>query len=195
VANNKQSEFYTSYKISNSFRIFLIFFIIIGLIFTGYLLFRTGENLQNVIKLIIGAAGGITLILWLMTVGIKKIRDSEKLSDTERSYIEDLGHHKITGVIKKYVFSNMDISEPLRFIVVMGWIIKWMLFSIFSGGMILLLFYKHTSLDIALFLFLIVVWCPWIENIFLKKINFKITFIVKLLTTISIFLAGIISQG
>jgi hypothetical protein len=130
-----------------------------------------------------------------MTVGIKKIRDSEKLSDTERSYIEDLGHHKITGVIKKYVFSNMDISEPLRFIVVMGWIIKWMLFSIFSGGMILLLFYKHTSLDIALFLFLIVVWCPWIENIFLKKINFKITFIVKLLTTISIFLAGIISQG
>lgn len=195
MANNKQSEFYTSYKISNSFRIFLIFFIIIGLIFTGYLLFRTGENLQNVIKLIIGAAGGITLILWLMTVGIKKIRDSEKLSDTERSYIEDLGHHKITGVIKKYVFSNMDISEPLRFIVVMGWIIKWMLFSIFSGGMILLLFYKHTSLDIALFLFLIVVWCPWIENIFLKKINFKITFIVKLLTTISIFLAGIISQG
>jgi len=194
MTDNKQSNFYTSYKISKPFIIFLVLFLIISLTFIGYSLFKIGESLQNVIELMVCAIGGIALILWLMAVSIEKIRNSENLSDTERLYIEDLRRLKITEVIKKYVFSNMNITDCLSFIIVMGGVFKWMFFYIFAGGTVIVFYRNDTLFSKILMLSLAVVWCPWIENLILKKINFKIAFFIKLLLTILIFSAGIISQ-
>lgn len=178
-------------KISKSFKIFLAFFVMIGISATGYLLVQNGEKIGNVVPLLIGAFGGIFLIYWILTVGIVRINGQKELSDNEEHYVEDIGRLKITAIVKKYVFSNLDIQGVIRFAVVMGFLFKWTLFWIFAGGTILVLFHKDTAFNIALIISLALVWCPWLENLFLKKIDYKVVFAGKILLTLALFAIGI----
>ncbi|MCK9615512.1 MAG: hypothetical protein M0R48_08415 [Candidatus Omnitrophica bacterium] len=191
MANNNQTDF-PPYKISKSFKFFITLFSIIALLFLGYILFKTGENLQDIISIITGAIGGIVLIVWLALVSIKKIRNKEGLSDRECLYIDDLGNSKIVNIIKKYIFSNMEIGDVLKFIIVMGYLFKWMFFGVFTFGTIIVFCRNDTFFSKILMLSLGIIWCPWLENLILKKLNYKIVFIIKILATFAIFCAGII---
>ncbi|MFH1876795.1 MAG: hypothetical protein ABH865_07870 [Candidatus Omnitrophota bacterium] len=192
MTDNKQSDFYTSYKISKSFKIFLVLFSIIGLLFLGYSLVKTGENLKDAIVLVASAAGAIVLLFWFIVVMVNKIRNPENISNIERSYAEDLGRYKVVAIVKKYVFSDMDIGQVLNLIVIMGGMFKWLLFYIFAGGTAMVFLRNDTLFNKILILALSVVWCPWLENICLKKINYILIFIVKVLATFSLFMIGIV---
>ncbi|MBN3038701.1 MAG: hypothetical protein JW869_04700 [Candidatus Omnitrophica bacterium] len=194
MENNNQNELNPNLKISGSFRLFLVILSILGLVCVGYILVSAGESIKDVVGLLAGGAGGILLLLWFIMIVIKKIVKGEDITDAEKIYIENLTKNKIVEIIRKYIFSDMDISAVLRFIVVMGSVFKWMFFYIFAGGALIVFFNKDTLFNQLLMLGLAIVWCPWLENIFLKKVDYKITFIAKVVFTILIFSAGIISQ-
>jgi len=188
---SNQSEFYTSYKISKSFKVFLVLFSIAGLLFLGYSSVKAGENLKDTIVLVASATGAIVLLFWFIVAMVKKIRNPENISNIERSYAEDFGRYKVVAIVRKYVFSDMDISQVLNLIVVMGGMFKWLFFYIFAGGTAIVFARNDTLLSKILMLALSVAWCPWLENICLKKVNYKIIFIVKVLMTFSLFMIGI----
>ncbi|MDD5195062.1 MAG: hypothetical protein PHQ96_05265 [Candidatus Omnitrophica bacterium] len=193
--NNNQNEFSAPFKVSKSFKIFIVLFSFMGLFFLSYVLSKTGTNLRDIIGIVVGASGGIVLISWMILVSIKKIRNEAGLSEVERLYIDDLEHSKITKVAKQYIFSNMGMGDILRFIVVTGYIFKWAFFGIFAFGTVTVFFRNDTLFSKILMLSLGIIWCPWLENIILKKLNFKIIFIVKLLVSLLIFLSAIIIIG
>jgi len=178
-------------KISKSFKVFLAFFVVIGVSAVGYLLVQNGEKVGNVAPLLIGAVGGISLIYWLATAGVGRINGHKELSGSEKRYVDNIGRLKITAIVKKYVFSDLDIQGVIRFVVVMGSIFKWMLFWIFAGGIVLVLLNKDTVFNIALIISLAIVWCPCLENLFLKRIDFKVVFAGKILLTLALFAIGV----
>jgi len=155
-------------KISKSFKVFLAFFVLIGVSAVGYLLVQSGEKIGNVVPLLIGALGGIFLIYWLVTAGLRRINGHKELSDSEKRYVENIGKLKITAIARKYVFSDLDIQGVIRFVIVMGSIFKWMFFWIFAGGTVLTLLHKDATFSIALIISLAISWCHWLENIFLQ---------------------------
>lgn len=185
------NEFYTSFKISASFKIFLLIFLISALGIIGYLLYMQGAGWQSIIELALGVIFGLVIIYWFMTKGLKRFRDLSKLSDTERSYVNDLNRFKPTLFIKKYVFSDMDIQSVLSFVIIIGNLLKWSLFYIFIIGSIVVLCRDETFFDKMMILSLAITWCPWIENALLKKVNYKIIFVLKLLITLTVFFVGI----
>ena len=184
-------------KISKSFKIFLVFFVVIGVSVVGYALIQSGEKIGNIVPLLIGTVGGIFLIYWLATEGLGRINGNKELSSIEQSYLENIGNLKITATVKKYVFSDLDIRRVIRFVVVMGSMYKWTLFWIFAGGTVLVLLHKDTAsnkdtaFNTALIISLAIVWCPWLENLILKKIDYKVAFMGKILLTLLLFAIGI----
>lgn len=187
----KPSQLYTSMNISKSFKIFLMFFIVLALSMLGWVLYKTGEKLDFIIPLIAGETGGIFLIYWIVTKGIRKINGLDGLSDIEKFYVEDIGKLRLTAYIKKYIFSDLDIQGVIRFIVVFGYLFKWMFFWIFSGGTIIVLLHKDTVLNITLISMLAIIWCPWIEGALSRKLDYKIIFIGRILLTFMLFSIGI----
>ncbi|MFH1338779.1 MAG: hypothetical protein ABIH40_02915 [Candidatus Omnitrophota bacterium] len=185
------SEFYTSFKISTTFKIFLLILIIFALGIIGYLLHIQGAGWQSIIKLTLGVIFGLAIIYWFMTKGLKRFRNLSNLSDSERFYVNDLSRFKLTLLIKKYVFSDMDIQNVLSFLIIIGNLLKWLLFYIFVIGSIVVLCRDDTFFNKMMILSLTITWCPWVENALLRKVNYKIVFMFKLLITIIIFFAGI----
>ena len=100
----KPSQLYTSMNISKSFKIFLMFFIVLALSMLGWVLYKTGEKLDFIIPLIAGETGGIFLIYWIVTKGIRKINGLDGLSDIEKFYVEDIGKLRLTAYIKNTFF-------------------------------------------------------------------------------------------
>ena len=147
--------------------------------------------MRNIISLIIAVILTVALIYWFMTGGLKRVRDLSNISDTERLYLDDLNHFQLIQIIKRYVFSDMDIQNVLGFSIIMGNLLKWMLFYIFAVSSIVILIKGDTLINNVLMLSLAITWCPWVENIFLKMLNFKIIFFCKLLITIALFSVGI----
>lgn len=195
MINDKENNFYKSTQISTPFKIFLILLVIAGVIFLDYLFLKNGKSFSDVVGLTISVIGGSTLLYWFFLTSIRKLRNTEYLTDMERSHVNDLSQLKITEKVKKHVFSNMDITDCLNLTVVMGGSFKWMFFYIFAGGTIVVFLCKNnTSLDRILILSLAVVWCPLIEDLILKRVDFKIIFFIKLILTALIFLVGIFSQ-
>jgi hypothetical protein len=191
MKNKDSNEFYTSFKISTSFKIFLLIFLIAALGIIGYLLHIQGAGWQSIIELTLGVIFGLVIIYWFMTKGLRRFRDLSNLSDTERFYVDDLSHFELTLFIKKYIFSDMDIRNVLSFIIIIGNLFKWLLFYVFAVGSIIVLLKNDTFLDKVMMFCLAITWCPWIENILLKKVDYKIVFAFKLIITIAIFLIGI----
>lgn len=185
------SRFYTTYKISTPFKIFLLVLVIFTTAVITHLSIRSGESWNDILALIIGVTGGSMLIYWFMTTGARRIRSLTNLSDAERSYVENLNRLKITLFIKKYVFLDKDMQNVLSFIVIMDDLIKWMLFYIFTGASIILILRKETLLNKALMFFLAIVWFPWIEKLMLKRTNYKMIFLLRIILTITIFSLGI----
>lgn len=187
MAEKKPSEFYTSTKISPSFKIFIGVFLIVALFLIGYLLYKEGEGLTNIITLMIGVIAGIVLIFWIFAK-MKRVRDLTNLSELEKSHVDDLAGMKITAGIKKLIFPDVDIRPVLAFIVIVGDMINKMLFYIFISGLVLLFIYKNNTIfDKAIMLSLALIWSPWIENIIIKRLDYKIIFLLKLALTIIVF--------
>lgn len=187
----KVSEFYTSYKISNSFKIFLLILVIIALSFFAYFLAKEGERWSTIAEIIGSAIGGIMLLYWIIRTIGKRARHLSDLSESERLYVDELEQSRITLLAKRYLFSNMNIRGVLGLIIITGYIFKWMFFWIFAGGSIMVIIRNDTFLNKILMLSLAITWCPWIEDLFLKRLNFKTLFIAKLLITGGVFSIGI----
>ncbi len=179
------------YSLSKSFKIFLGFFIIIALCFLGYILHKTGDTLDHIIPLLSGAGGGVFLIYWIMTTGVRKIYSLDNLSDTENLLVENINQLKITPYVKKYIFSDLDIQSAIRFIVVSGNHLKWLFFWIFAGGTIIVVSHKDTIFNITLISSLAIIWCPWIEQVIIRKVDYKIVFAGKILLTAIVFFIGV----
>lgn len=191
MEEKRANDSFTSFKISTPFKIFILILLISGLAIIGYSLNKQGQDLRNIISLMIAVILTLALIYWFMTGGLKRVRDLSNISDTERLYMDDLNHSQLTQIIKRYVFSDMDIQNVLGFSIIMGNLLKWMLFYIFAVSSIVILIKGDTLINNVLMLFLAITWCPWVENIFLKMLNFKIIFFFKLLITIALFSVGI----
>jgi len=187
MENRKKSEFYTSSKISTPFKVFIGVFLIAGLAFIGYHMYKEGEELGSIASLLFATILGAVLLFWVFSK-IKRIHDLTNLSEVEKSYVNDLANMKATSIIRKYVFSNMDIQPILAFIVIIGDMVKKMLFYIFIGGLLLLFIYgDNTIFDKIIMLSLAIIWCPWAEALLLRKIDYKLTFLSKLVLTIIVF--------
>ncbi len=178
-------------KLSKSFKIFLAFFVVIGVSVVAYVLIQSGEKVGDIIPLLIGAIGGIFLIYWIVTEGIGRINGNKGLSTIEQSYSENISNLKITAIIKNIFFPDLDIQGVVRSVVVMGSVFKWMFFWIFAGGTILVLIHKDTVFNIALIISLAIVWCPWLENLFIKRMDYKTVFVGKVSLTLILFAIGI----
>lgn len=182
-------------KISMPFKIFLALLCIAGLIAYGHLLLKAGQSLRMVILNIVMVAGAIVLVVWvplmLMTAVNKARYTPEKMSATEHAYADDLKNFKIMATIKKYIFSDMNMDELFNSIVVAGGALRMAFFWMFTAITVISFIKNYNILNKIVYLSLSVVWCPWIENLFLKKFNFKIVFLIKLLITIFIIAVGV----
>lgn len=59
----KPAEFYTSHKISTSFKIFISIFVVTSLLVFGYFLLQQGERLSKVITLFFAVIGAVALFV------------------------------------------------------------------------------------------------------------------------------------
>ncbi len=191
MEEKKPSGFYTSNKISVPFKAFLSIFLIIGLSYIGYLLYIYDAGLQSIIGTIFVAILGIVLILRLFSKAIR-IRDLTNLSELEESHINDLASMKITTVLKKVIFPDVDIRPILAFVVIVGGILGEMFFYIFIMCLILTFFTKNNTIfDKIMMLSLAIIWCPWIGNMLVKRISYKSSLLFKWVLTIAVFFIGI----
>lgn len=191
MEKKRNGEFRTSLKISTSFKVFLVIFLLSALGIIGYSLYRQGKCWSAIFNLVLGVIFGLGIVYWFIGVALKRLLNLTNLSEQEQSYVDDLKSFKLTEFIKKYIFSDLDIRDVLNFIIILGYVVKWLLFYIFTVGSLIVLCKDDTLLDKMMMISLAVTWCPWVENILLKKINYKIIFILKLLITMMVFFIAI----
>ena len=188
----KPSKFYTSHEISTSFKIFISIFVALGLLILGYFLLQQGESLRKIITLLFAVVGAVALFLIGGAKAFKRIQNLSNLSPAEKAYADDLSKFKLIVAIFKDLPSGTLAAA--NFLVILGYILKWMLFWIFAGSSIMLLALlgvTSTLLDLLIMLCLATTWCPWLENLLLKKINYKLIFCSKIIATILIFAVAI----
>lgn len=184
-------NFYTSYKLSLSFKVCLLIFVSLSIVWLTYAEARQGEDWKT---LLIGTGSGVALVYWLITTMARRIRNPNELSTVESSYIEDLSRLKVVSFLRAHVFSEMNLQDVLRFIVILGYLFKWFFFYIFVMGSTLLLIRQNALLDRMFMLALAITWCPWIEDMVVKTINYKIVFALKVALTITLFAVGVASN-
>lgn len=194
------NKFNKPYKFSTSFKVFVFIFL---LFIIGFLIFNIllGEEKKwSIFATFISLGIGFLIMLYLFfTKGIEIIINPSELPDSEKKYIDDL-NNKLNNIalIKKYIFSNMDLRPIAAFIIAIGYIFKWAIFSI-SFSISLAIFFslfsnsnRATLFDSLPVLLFLLIWYPDSEKPFLKKLNFKTIFILKILLSFLVFIFFIV---
>lgn len=195
MSNSQSTDEFHTCKISASFKVFLVVLLICALASISYFLAKEGEDWGEIAGLMAIVIWAIGVCCWFITSIVKRVRNLPNLSDRERLYADDLNRLKITSTIKQTFFSGMDTQEALALMIIMGDLFKWLLFYIFAGGSIIVICRNDTFLNKMLTFSLALTWCPWIENLLLKKINYKITFLLKVILSVLIFSIVITSSS
>ena len=180
---------YSSRKISSSVKIFISISILIGLLILGYFLSRESESLRRIITLLLAIVGVVALLLIGGAKAFKRIGNLSDLSATEKAYAEDL--NKLIAPIFKDLSSGP--SPAGNALVILGYILKWLFFWVFAGSVIIVLVRGTLLFDLAIILGLTITWCPWLDNLLLKKINYNLVFCLKMIVTVSVFSVAIIT--
>ena len=187
--NNKKK--YESGKTPLSSKIFLGIFVLVALIFTAYSIGLT-ENLKEIINGIIAI---ILFIAFIVPIFILAIRiGRQKITEKEQYYITDLESIEnikkivegITTILRKILGANITPTTIFHLIVVIGAYFKWFFFCIFLLVGVVPHFYG-TAYNIPLiFYLLIIIWFPPLESLFLKIVDYKLIFSIKVIITILI---------
>jgi len=186
MIEKKPNEFYTSFKISLPIKVFIGVLLVITLSWIGCLQYKTGKNLSDIITLIAVIVLCVVFIFWIFSK-MRRLYNLNNLSSIERSYIDDLAAMKITKIIKRLLFPDLDIQFVLSFIIIVGDMMRKLLFYLFIGILGLAFIYKgNTIFDKIIILSLIAIWCPWLEDLLVKKVNYKLSFLLKLTLTATI---------
>ena len=175
------------YKLSPSFWKLLAVILIAGVAGIAYWFSRTGEDWKG---FLLYAIIGLVLV-WQAVAAGRRIGKGV-LSTVERSYVSDLGSWAPTRAVKQLLFPDVDMEKVLELIVVLGGVMKWLLFLIFLLGVVVTGL-RHDP-DVFLMAVLAFVWFPSLERLVLRKIDYKLVFIVKVLLTILVFMVGIASE-
>ena len=152
---NKQS------KISTSFKIFISLILLIGLSVLGYSLVQQGESLPRVIALLLAVIGAVGLFLIGGIKIFKRLKNLSDLSPAEETYAKDLSKSKFIITLFKDLSSGT--STAVNFLVILGYMVKWLLFWIFAGSSLMLLIQGTSLFDTLIILCLTITWCPWLE--------------------------------
>lgn len=108
---------------------------------------------------------------------MKRLRNLSELSERELVYAQNIERWKILKAIFKDVPGGA--RQAANFIVHVGYMIKWLLFWIFCTGFVIVVIRNDTLASKLIFCFLLILWWPGLEDVMLKKINYKIIVITK----------------
>ena len=175
------------YKLSPSFWKLLAVILIAGMAGITYWFSRTGEDWKG---FLVCAVIGLLLVWHAVATG-RRIGKG-LLSTSERSYVVDLGSWAPTRAVKRLLFPDVDIEKMLELIVVLGGVMKWLLFLIFLLGVVVT-GWRHDP-DVFLMAVLAFIWFPSLDRLVVRKIDYKLVFVAKLLLTVLVFMVGIASE-
>jgi hypothetical protein len=158
--------------------------VVLGIAGVAYMFHLGGASVRDTVAVVIALLLAVALIFWLF-LKMKRFLYLRDLSEEEGRYAADIAN---SGIVRWFEgATGIKVPNLCSFIVIYGGLLKRLLFFVFLWGGVILLIRGDLLVNILLMFSLAAVWLPTLDKYMVKKMDYKLFFLIKLAMTSLIF--------